>query len=183
MTGDAPLDGILINMDVVAEKLNELYRGFSQDPIGRRLEAWAPRVADFQGLFHMHKHVCSMDRGLAPQFPRFRTKTGLRTVPLSYALTHEDLPLVCLPEDSQGIPREEMMDMDAPAMVEATQIDDVKMIGWAEVLHKITLTCPWISLGDLGRIFRVPIDWSGQIKGSPLTALWNEAERHSAVAR
>jgi hypothetical protein len=183
MGGDVALDGVLLNMDAVAEKLNEVYRGFSQDPIGRRFDMWAPRVDELQGLFHMHKHICSMDRGLSPQWPRFTTKTGLKTVPLHYALLHEDLPVVCLPEDFKETPREELMDMNAPAMVEATQIDDVKMIGWAEVLHQITVSCPWISLGDLGRLFGVATEWAGQINGSPLTALWNEAERHAVVAR
>ena len=181
MQGEASLAGeLLVDMDTIAEKLNEHYRGFVQgDRDGLLLEEWRPRM-DLQNLRHMHKHICSMDRGKAPQFPRFRTRTGMKEVPLSYALAHEDVPMVCMADTSV------MEDPDghhATAMIEATQIDDIGMVGWAEVFWRITKACPWISMGDLGRIFRVPVDWSGDIKGSPLHTLWAAAERHGAVMK
>mgnify|MGYP001405656824 CR=1 FL=1 len=71
--------GRTIDSSVIQRGLMELNSGFSFD-MANRLSEWRPVLgAGFkkwnptrQGVYYLGRHICSMDRGLVPEFPQFK---------------------------------------------------------------------------------------------------------------
>ena len=74
--------GKMIDSSLLERGLRELNPDFSFD-MANRLSEWKPIFgAGFnkwnptrQGVYHLGRHICSMDRGLVPEFPQFKVVT------------------------------------------------------------------------------------------------------------
>jgi len=127
-----------------------------------------------QGLFYFHQHLCGLDRGIAPQWPVWDTEEGLQEVPLSYAVTHEDFPVLNVNacETTQD-------DFDAAdtAFVMRAQLTDVNKIGWAEVFWRLLhFNLPGITREYLETRFNISMAWMDQMNDSPIMESYNQAE-------
>ena len=161
--GTSPDQGIRIHHLDITKKLSEAFGGFNCDIAGR-LGLWTPRQRELVGLYHFHKHVSSMDRGWATQWPQWTTKAGLVEVSLDYALAHDDLPIVNLTSDGQAILKDQTV-----ATVIRPKLKSVKRVGWAEVFYYLLkLNIHGLDTHWLSRTFRVPMDWYGNAERPPL---------------
>ena len=162
--------GQSLDTSKIISALSNIIPGIQADP-GGRLDVWHPDRDKFQGLYWYSKHICSMDRGQAPQWPEWVTEEGLVSVPLDYALAHEDLPVLSL---KNGKP--DMCESDEAWIMRPT-LKEVKKIGWAEVFWRLCKSDAPVSPKILSALFHVDMDWYGSLATSPLDASWNEARR------
>ena len=89
---------------------------------------------------------------------------GLVEVPLDYALAHDDLPVLKLNAAGEAEMREHTV-----ATVMRPKLKSVVHVGWAEVFyHLIRLNLHGLDAKWLQTTFRVPMDWYGNIKNTPV---------------
>lgn len=158
-----PQGGVWLDTSVIVDKLRQADSRFHADP-GARLNIWHPDQSRMQGLYYWQKHLCSMDRGLTPQWPEWSTVAGLSEVGIDYAMTHEDFPVLSL------VDKDNMENGKGTALIERPCIDDVKRIGWAEVFwHVINHRVPGIDAHWFAKTFRVDMAWMAETAGSPLS--------------
>jgi len=70
-----PAYGKSLDTALIRHGLKLLCAGIHFD-MGAALGLWHPRMKDFQGVFYDGKHVCSMDRGIAPEFKLWSIENG-----------------------------------------------------------------------------------------------------------
>jgi hypothetical protein len=173
MLGEAPrpVRGVTLNSADIVLRLSQLVPGIHADP-GGRLGFWHPDVQIKQGLYYYHKHICSMDRGNMPQWPEWETEEGLAEVPLDYAIAHSDFPVLSLKPDGSS----SMHESDT-AFVMRPMLSEIKCIGWAEVFWRVLKAgIPGLTPAIIAATFRVPMDWYGQLKASPLSESYQQAK-------
>ena len=49
--------------------------------MGAALNLWHPRMKNFQGVFYDGTHICTMDRGVSPEFKLWSVVTGAVEIP------------------------------------------------------------------------------------------------------
>ncbi len=99
--GYKQFQGRKLSASFVASQLLLRCSGLSIDPAGRRLNCWTPRQSEFQGVFHYHKHICSMDRGNIPEMPVWDCKNSPKQVTFSRAM-RADVPVMSIEKDPDG---------------------------------------------------------------------------------
>ena len=153
--------GVPLDTLVIIRELSAHDPGFHADWATRQ-NVWHPRQDELQGLFYYHKHVSSMDRGMAYQWPEWTITEDLVQVPLDYALLHDDMPVLdLLPGETP-----ELLEGSMAAILKP-QLDDVKTVGWAEVMYHLCRG-GYVTPGWCARTFNVPMDWYGTLRTSPL---------------
>lgn len=174
-TGPKTFGPLALDASTVASTLAEQTPGLHFD-LGGRHNFWHPEQQKWQAVKYFSRHICSMDRGAMPQWPVWRTKEELVPVPLDYALAHEDFPILDIPlAKDPNIP---IMHPAMKALVMRPRFDEVDKIGWAEVFyHLLKANLPGITRAWLQHTFNVPMDWVGELKVSPLTYTFFEAEK------
>lgn len=79
--------GRVIDASVIEKGLRELNGDLNFDPASR-FGAWHPQQATRQGVFWHTEHICSMDRGLVPEFKQWTVIT--RYVPVGWEEADKD---------------------------------------------------------------------------------------------
>lgn len=155
--------GASLDSAVLKRELESLSQLFVLD-LGARHRLWHPDQDRFYGIRYGHRHICSCDRGIMPQWPEWTTEEDLVEVTLDYAMLHDDLPVVSFIGPKAPDLRQPQM-----AAVMRPTLKEVKKIGWAEVVWRLMkakipgLDVPW-AVHNL----RVPMDWYTQMPKSPL---------------
>jgi hypothetical protein len=71
--------GKTLDSAVMVRGLKELNPDFNFD-VATKMGAWHPRQATRQGVFLNERHICSMDRGIVPEFKQWSVITSLLEV-------------------------------------------------------------------------------------------------------
>ena len=74
--------GHTLDSAVMERGLRELNPDIHFD-MGTKLGMWHPYQSTRQGVFYHGQHICSMDRGLVPEFKQWSVVNGLAEVPMS----------------------------------------------------------------------------------------------------
>ena len=89
--------GQALNSAVVEAGLRELNPEIQFD-LGARHDLWHPYIETRQGVYYRELHICSMDRGIIPEFKVWETKKRIVQIPWSEAdredasIKYETLP-------------------------------------------------------------------------------------------
>jgi hypothetical protein len=76
--------GQSLDSETIKKGLKELCSDLHFD-MGTNLNHWHPMQDTRQGVFHNGRHICSMDRGMCPEFKVWDVETRVVPVPLSEA--------------------------------------------------------------------------------------------------
>ena len=83
--------GRTLDSAVVEKGLRELNPDIHFD-MGTKQGQWHPYQSTRQGVFYLGNHICSMDRGLIPEYKQWSVRSGLVDVPMS-EWDHDDIRL------------------------------------------------------------------------------------------
>jgi hypothetical protein len=76
--------GQSLDSETIKKGLRELCSDLHFD-MGTNLNHWHPMQDTRQGVFHNGRHICSMDRGMCPEFKVWDVQTRVVPVPLNQA--------------------------------------------------------------------------------------------------
>jgi len=94
--------GQSIDSETIKKGLRELCSDIHFD-MGTNLGQWHPMQPDRQGVYHHGRHICSMDRGVCPEFKVWSVEESI--VPASFSeVDNEEVSLqyVVIPHDTPG---------------------------------------------------------------------------------
>jgi hypothetical protein len=152
--------GRTIDSAVLEKGLRELNSDFSFD-MANRLSEWRPVLSvgfakwnpTRQGVYHLGRHICSMDRGLVPEFPQFKVverrlpagsdeadKDGVSTsyqVIRSTDLAYSDAVLHCMNRDPGWYARPDGAVIHEEWWKTVLAEGPKEMLGWRPTLLKI----------------------------------------------
>jgi hypothetical protein len=79
-----PENGHALDSAIIKRGLIELNSGFHFD-LAVCIGQWHPNIENRQGVYYMGSHICSMDRGIVPEFKQWIVGRAITEVPWSEA--------------------------------------------------------------------------------------------------
>lgn len=144
----------------IKRKLEKRCPGLHFD-LGGRMNIWHPRQEHLQGVRYYHKHICSMSRGMLPQFTVWKTKEQMVRVSVDEA-ARQAIPIFAL-DPLTGLPGNPEASSHGFAMKEVK--DDIETLGWMELFHHLCVArLPGITPDWLAKTFNVNMGWFGKIR-------------------
>ena len=160
--------GLTLDSAEICRVLRELNVGFHFD-LGGNHNIWHPKVEKRQGVFFNGKHICSMDRGMVPEFPIHSVKSFSVSVPSHELTLSERMDPMTLQEflvDDKG--------MELPTgthRVKRKQRDKVLLVGWRHTLGKIlSKEIPGVTQPELEARLKISLHFIEDDTGVDVTA-------------
>ncbi len=119
---------------LIKRGLMQLDPGFHFD-VGGNLNIWHPYQSERQGVWHLGKHLCSMDRGIVPEFPLWSTVRERVTLPACELRFSEVTDPLTFWETVTGEDGQEMQTGFASVIRERR--DKILRVGWRHTLSQI----------------------------------------------
>lgn len=128
--------GQMLDSAIVEKGLRELCPDLNFD-LGTRIGQWHPNQDSRQGVFYREKHICSMDRGMIPEFKIWETTKRVTEIPW-YAADTEDASIsyVVIPKTMPGYQdmfEKALKNNDPEWMVKDGKLLKLKALGYAPI--------------------------------------------------
>lgn len=144
--------GHTIEDSEIKRVLRELNPDFHFD-LGGKHGIWHPRQDQLQGVFFRGQHVCSMDRGMVPEFPLWSLRKERVRVPETDVGTAEEFPSFEVKYDAQGNAHRTGF-----VFVSKEVKDQILFVGWRHTFRRILQkNKPGVTKAALEREFRIDL--------------------------